>query len=115
MEGIDGKETTMTLEIPCDYTARVQAANGNPVAVALEFQALIENVMTHLIGCKINLQNADDSGIKKTYYFKSKEETSTHHKGVFGYVTAFFGCIETQKRGALHFHVLCEFNCVAVQ
>ena len=92
--------------IPCDYTARVRAAAGNPVAVALEYQAMIENVMSQLVGVKINFELSNDSKTVKTWYFKGSEPNSNRHKGVFGYATAFFGVTETQQRGALHSHCL---------
>ena len=99
-------KTGVEIPIPCDYTARVQAAAGNPVAVALEYQAMIENVMSKLVGVKINFEHSNDSKTVKTWYFKGKEPNSARRKGIFGHVTAFFGVTETQQRGALHFHCL---------
>ena len=96
----------VTIQIPCDYTARVQAAAGNPVAVAMEYQALIENIMGILIGCPIHMRHSEDSPLKKSWYFKGTEDGSPRKKGCFGYVTGFHGMTETQQRGALHFHVL---------
>jgi hypothetical protein len=74
--------------------------------VALEFQAMVENVVQILIGCPLDFQAGTGGGQKKTYYFKSKHPNNPHHKGIFGHVTAVCGCIETQARGALHIHVV---------
>jgi len=99
-------EDSVEIPIPLDYTARVCAASGNPVAVALEYQALIENVMEHLIGCPIEIRQSDNSVTRKSWYFKGTDAKSPNHKGCFGHVTGFHGMTETQQRGALHFHVL---------
>jgi hypothetical protein len=88
------------ISVPLDYSARLKAASGNPAAVALEFQALIENILTVLIGCKPTFQGSNDSKQVRSWYFKDTK------KGIFGYVTAFFGMVETQQRGAMHFHVI---------
>jgi hypothetical protein len=74
--------------------------------VALEFQAMVENVVQILIGCPLDFQAGTGGGQKKAYYFKSKHPNNPHHKGIFGHVTAVCGCIETQARGALHIHVV---------
>ncbi len=73
---------------------------------ALEFRAVIENVLQILIGCPLDFQPGTNSKQVRTWYFKSSAKNCPHHKGVFGHVTAYFGCIETQARGALHFHVI---------
>lgn len=95
-----------SIKLPLDYTARHQASTSNPVAVALEFQSMIENVVQILIGCPLDFQGGTGGGQKKTYYFKSNHPNNPHHKGIFGHVTAVCGCIETQARGALHIHVV---------
>ena len=94
------------VQIPLDYSNRFKAAAHNPVAVAHEFRTMMENVVQILIGCPLNFQPSHNSGQKRTWYFKSRASNSPHHKGLFGYVTAHFGCIETQARGALHFHLV---------
>jgi len=99
-------DDSVDIPIPVDYTARVCAASGNPVAVAMEYQALIENVMEHLIGCPIEIRQSDNSVTRKTWYYKGTDAKSPNHKGCFGHVTGFHGMTETQQRGALHFHVL---------
>ena len=95
-----------TVNIPLSYTKRFQAATDNPVAVAEEYQAMLANVVNHLIGVPLDFSPGDKSHLHKTWYFKSKDKDSPHKKGVFGRVTAYFGATETQDRGALHFHLL---------
>ena len=95
-----------TVRVPLGYTKRVQAATGNPVAVAREFRSMVENVMQVLIGCPLNFQPGTNSKQVRTWYFENKEKSCPRKKGVFGNITGYFGCIETQDRGALHFHVL---------
>ena len=59
-----------------------------------------------LIGCPLDFQPGNNSKQVRTWYFKSSAKNSPHHKGVFGYVTSYFGCVEMQARGALHFHII---------
>ena len=46
------------------------------------------------------------SGSKRNFTWSFYESKSPYWKGVYGSVTAYFGCVETQARGALHFHVV---------
>ena len=94
------------IKIPLNYSRRFQAATNNPVAVAEEYQAMLSNVVSHLIGVPLDFSPGDKSHSRRTWYFKSKENGSPRKKGVFGHVTAYFGATETQDRGALHFHLL---------
>ena len=94
------------VQVPLDYSSRVQAATRNPVAVALEFRTMVENIVEILIGCPLDYTSCERSKNVRTWYFKSKAKNSPHHKGVFGYVTAVYGSVETQARGALHFHIV---------
>ena len=97
---IDGMPVPGRVAIPIAYRNRVKVASHNPVAVALEYQAMIENILTILIGCKPSLQHHNNSKGVRTTHFKCRE------KGIFGRITAFFGMTETQQRKALHFHVI---------
>ena len=99
-------EAGATIPIPINYTARVRAAAGNPIAVAMEYQALIENVMEHLIGCPIELRQSDYCATKKSWYFRGTEAKNPRKKGCFGYVTGFHGMTETQQVS-----VLCGIGC----
>ena len=94
------------VQIPLDYSSRFKAAAHNPVAVALEFRNMMENIVQILIGCPLDFQPGCNSSQKRTWHFKSNAANSPHHKGVFGHAAAYFGCIETQARGALHFHIV---------
>jgi hypothetical protein len=94
------------IKIPLSYTRRFEAATDNPVAVAEEYQAMLANVVSHLIGIPLDFSPGDKSHTRRTWYFKSKEDGCPCKKGVFGHVTAYFGATETQDRGALHFHLL---------
>jgi hypothetical protein len=71
-----------SIKLPLDYTARHQASTSNPVAAALEFQSMVENVVQILIGCPLDFQAGTGGGQKKTYYFKSKHPNNPHHKGI---------------------------------
>ena len=95
-----------SVKIPLDYTARVKSSVGNPVAVAHEFRALLENIVQVLIGCPLDFQPGTNSKQVRTWSFRSKSHNCPHHKGVFGNIVACFGTIETQNRGALHFHLI---------
>jgi hypothetical protein len=92
--------------IPLSYTHRKKASIQNPVAVAFQFWAMMENVLTLLLGCPVDFQPGTSSKKVTTWFFKAKASNCTHHKGIFGWVQCFYGSIETQACGALHFHVL---------
>ena len=67
---------------------------------------MLANVVSHLIGVPLDFSPGEKSHTHRTWFFKSKEDGCPIKKGVFGYVTAYFGATETQDRGALHFHLL---------
>ena len=94
------------IKIPLSYSQRLQKSTENPVAVALEYQSLLENILRELIGVPLDFQAGDNSKRVRTWYFKSNASNCPHHKGVFGHITSYFGATETQDRGALHFHVI---------
>jgi len=106
---VPGAEAGATIPIPINYTARVRAAAGNPIAVAMEYQALIENVMEHLIGCPIELRQSDNFATKKSWYFKGTEAKNPRKKGCFGYVTGFHGMTETQQVSVSQWDKLQQF------
>jgi hypothetical protein len=83
------------IPIPTDYNSKHHRSTANPVAVVVEYQRLIENVMQILVGLQ------DEASCKKTAYYKEGGG-----KGVFGNILAMHGVHETQQRGALHFHVV---------
>jgi hypothetical protein len=96
----------VNVKLPTTYTDRHFAACSNPVAVASEFQSLVENVLTILIGCPSKKLHTHLKDTRRQWYFMDHSKDSPHHTGIFGDISAFFGTIETQQRGALHFHVL---------
>ena len=102
----DFQTSNPPITIPLDYSSRKKASVDNPVAVAAEFRAMLENIITELVGCPLDFQPGKNSKNVRTWFFQSKKNNSPHHKGIFGHVTAVFGGIETQARGALHFHLL---------
>ena len=61
-------------------------------------------MLSHLLRCPLDIQPGSRAGVRKTWYFKEKD--SPRGKGIFGHVTSVFGGVETQARGALHFHIL---------
>jgi hypothetical protein len=96
-----GGESTQqqgTIPIPMAYKDKVKAANDNPVAVAQEFQKLLENVISELFGCKLDVEEHNSSKNVRTWYFKSKAENSPRHCGIFGNLGGVFGSIEIQVR-----------------
>jgi hypothetical protein len=97
----------INVPIPTSYAERYKKSCDNPVAVALEFQAMTENLLSILVGCPPKSFHSKQTKSPKQWYFRNHSaEGCPHHTGIFGDITAFFGTIETQQRGALHFHVL---------
>ena len=94
------------VSVPLHYNNRHKLAAQNPVAVASEFLAVMEDILQVLIGCPLDFQPGSNSKQVRTWYFKAKSKNCPHHKGIFGHITAYFGCIETQARNALHFHLI---------
>ena len=106
MEGSTEVSPKGSIKIPLSYTHRKKASVENPVAVAFQFRAMMENILTILFGCPVDVQPGTNSKKVTTWFFKATASNCPHHKGIFGEVRSFFGCIETQARGALHFHIL---------
>jgi hypothetical protein len=97
----------INIPIPTSYSDSYKKSCENPVAVALEFQAMTENILSILVGCPPKSFHSKQTKSPKQWYFRNHQaEGCPHHTGIFGDITAFFGTIETQQRGALHFHVL---------
>jgi hypothetical protein len=97
------------VQVPLSFTHCLQAAQKNPVAAACDFQALMENVVQILIGFPLDFQAGTDSkNQRRTWYIKSPDAANNpHDKGtLYGNVTAVYGSIEIQARGALHFHIV---------
>lgn len=73
-------------EMP-EWFERARLVATNPVACAKAFHATIKDVLTHLLNRRVG-----------------SDTRTEEHCGVFGNVAAFFGTIEDQKRGSMHFH-----------
>ena len=71
-----------SVAVPLGYTERVHAAVGNPVAVACEFRAMVENILQILIGCPLDFQPGTNSKQVRTWYFKANAKNCPHHKGI---------------------------------
>ena len=82
-------EFEWSIDIP--YPKRVRKVVQNPVAAAKYFAALTEAMMAHL--CKLGCEHT----VRKT-------NNVDNALGALGHVLAFFGCLEAQGRGSLHFH-----------
>ena len=96
----------MSTPISLSYKDRKKLAVHNPVALAFNFRAMLQNIITVLLGSPLDYQPGVNSKKVTTWWFQSNAKNSPHSKGIFGFVNAHFGCIEVQSRGALHFHIL---------
>jgi hypothetical protein len=81
--------------VSCSYGSRVERAVSNPVAVAVQYRSMIENILTVLVGCPPNLSQTGSKTVKTEYYgalrkrFRHLEEAGTAfdmrpRKGIFG-------------------------------
>ena len=93
-------------KIPLSYNHRKKLAVQNPVALAYNFRAMLQNIITVLLGSPLDYQPGTNSKKVTTWWYQSDAENCSHWKGIFGHVHAYFGCVEVQQRGALHFHIL---------
>ena len=87
------------VEIPTDYSSKVKASCTNPVAAVLEYNKLIDNILSILIGLRLGDRT------KRTWYY-ADPTSENHRKGVFGRILAMHGVHESQQRGALHCHIV---------
>lgn len=83
----------INLDIPSSstippYLQRAETVAKDPVAVAEWFHIIIKAILEGLFG------------------HQSKVKGYNFHKGVFGKLAAYYGTVENQARGALHFHLL---------
>lgn len=90
--------------IPCGYKDRMKALMGNPIAAALEYQQLINNILIILLGLPPSIspctkQRTSDKEVRTTFF-------NSRTKGICGYITAYYGISEAQQRGTLHFHLI---------
>ena len=87
---------------PMDESARAKEGIDNPIAYVQEFMAIVHSLLSVVIGIVPENFFSQMSGktIQKTVYFGNK-------KGALGHVTSYYGVIEANNRGDLHFHLLC--------
>jgi len=98
------------ISLPVGYKQRAKRASDNPVAMAAEYQNLINNVLEILFGippdtCTMGTGRKTN----RTCYYKYKfgyKGNKFRSKGIFGYIFAYYGTHEAQHRGTLHFHVI---------
>ncbi len=87
---------------PMDESARAKEGIDNPIAYVQEFMAVVHSLLSVVIGIVPENFFSQMSGktTRKTVYLGSK-------KGALGHVTSYYGVIEANNRGDLHFHLLC--------
>jgi len=86
---------------PMDEGARAKEGIDNPIAYVQEFMAVVHTLLSVVIGIVPENFFSHMSGktIRKTVYHNKK--------GALGYVLAYYGVIEANNRGDLHFHLIC--------
>ena len=82
------RDASLDISIPLSYRERLSEITDNPVASALAYKRLVENVLTICLGLPPNAK-------KKGYY-------KTRPKGLFGHTIAYYGVHETQARNSSH-------------
>ena len=87
---------------PMDEGARAKEGIDNLIAYVQEFMAVVHSLLSVVVGIVPENFFSQMSGktTQKTVYLGSK-------KGALGHVTSYYGVIEANNRGDLHFHLLC--------
>ena len=88
------------IEVPVGYTDRARAAARNPVATTLEYQNLIENILTILMKVKMKTFGTKYKKVRSTYFMQSSTV------GLFGHMYSALGVTEAQSRSSLHLHLI---------
>ena len=78
------------VRIPTNHSEKSKRVCDNPVAVVLEYERLVQNILHILIGIQ------QEQTVKKTTNCR-KSTMEGNHKGVFGHVLAMNGVHETQQ------------------
>lgn len=84
-----------TTNLCCSYGSRVERAVSNPVAVAMQYRSMIENILTVLVGHPPNLSQTGSKTVKTEYYGSLKNRlrhielakspsTIRPRRGIFG-------------------------------
>ncbi|CAJ1937001.1 unnamed protein product, partial [Cylindrotheca closterium] len=73
----------------------------NPVAYVAETKAILNNVLSILVGCPPEGFPGlyDGKSTRKSRYWNTK-------KGIFGHILSFAGVVEDHAKGTLHFHII---------
>jgi hypothetical protein len=87
------------IKIPMDKDNRMKRNVEDPVAVVMQYRAIIRNVTTILLGLEPEYISSYEYTRKSTFF-------GQRVKGFFGTCTAYYGVNEAQARGALHHHVV---------
>jgi hypothetical protein len=99
----DGRATQETnyFPFPMDESARAKEGIDNPIAYVQEFMAVVHSLLSVVLGIPPENFFSQMSGktVRKTVYLGQK--------GGVGYLLSYYGVIEANNRGDLHFHLLC--------
>jgi hypothetical protein len=87
---------------PMDESARAKEGIDNPIAYVQEFMAVVHSLLSVVIGIIPENFFSQISGktTRKTVYLGNT-------KGALGHVFSYYGVIEANNRGDLHFHLIC--------
>ena len=87
---------------PMDESARAKEGIDNPIAYVQEFMAIVHSLLTVVIGIVPEnfFSQMNGKTTRKTVYLGEK-------KGALGCVWSYYGVIEANNRGDLHFHLIC--------
>jgi hypothetical protein len=86
---------------PMDEDARAKETIDNPIAYVQEFMAIVHSLLSVVIGITPENFFSQMSGKtkRKTVYLGKK--------GALGYVLSYYGVVEANNKGDLHFHLIC--------
>jgi hypothetical protein len=87
---------------PMDESARAKESIDNPIAYVQEFMAVVHTLLSVVIGITPEnfFSQTSGSSTRKSVYLG-------HTKGALGYILSYYGVIEANNRGELHFHLIC--------
>jgi hypothetical protein len=97
----DASRESHYFPFPMDESARAKECIDNPIAYVQEFMAVVHSLLSVVIGIVPENFFSQMSGktTRKTVYLNKK--------GALGHVLSYYGVIEANNRGELHFHLLC--------
>jgi hypothetical protein len=86
---------------PMDEGARAKEGIDNPIAYVQEFMAVVHSLLSVVIG--IVPENFFSQMSGRT----TRKTVHLNKKGALGHVLSYYGVIEANNRGDLHFHLIC--------